>query len=135
LPPPPKPRWACGGDPATLAAWREYRHACELRLRLDPPAPGPVCNRSFDMYACWGDAAPNSTVTVPCPWYLPWHHRVQGGVVARRCGPDGHWVPRRDVSRCGDMLRRALHRGVCRAAPLCLSLCPAVLCRALPCRA
>ncbi|XP_074708770.1 gastric inhibitory polypeptide receptor isoform X2 [Strix uralensis] len=94
---------------ATLAAWREYRHACELRLRLDPPAPGPVCNRSFDMYACWGDAAPNSTVTVPCPWYLPWHHRVQGGVVARRCGPDGHWVtdetgrPWRDHSQCEDL--------------------------------
>ncbi|CAM9109988.1 unnamed protein product, partial [Bubo scandiacus] len=94
---------------ATLAAWREYRHACELRLRLDPPAPGPVCNRSFDMYACWGDAAPNSTVTVPCPWYLPWHHRVQGGVVARHCGPDGHWVtdetgrPWRDHSQCEDL--------------------------------
>ncbi|KAM9211315.1 gastric inhibitory polypeptide receptor [Leptosomus discolor] len=94
---------------ATLAAWREYRHACELRLRLDPPAPGPVCNRSFDMYACWGDAAPNSTVTVPCPWYLPWHHRVQDGVVARRCGPDGRWVmdetgrPWRDHSQCEDL--------------------------------
>ncbi|XP_068280970.1 gastric inhibitory polypeptide receptor [Nyctibius grandis] len=94
---------------ATLAAWHEYRRACELRLHLDPPAPGPVCNRSFDMYACWGDAAPNSTVTVPCPWYLPWHHRVQGGVVARRCGPDGRWVtdetgrPWRDHSQCEDL--------------------------------
>ncbi|XP_075346164.1 gastric inhibitory polypeptide receptor isoform X2 [Mycteria americana] len=96
---------------ATLAAWREYRHACELRLRLDPPALGPVCNRSFDMYACWGDAAPNSTVTVPCPWYLPWHHRVQGGVVARRCGPDGRWVtdetgrPWQDHSQCEDLVQ------------------------------
>ncbi|KAM7074555.1 gastric inhibitory polypeptide receptor [Ciconia maguari] len=76
---------------ATLAAWREYRHACELRLRLDPPALGPVCNRSFDMYACWGDAAPNSTVTVPCPWYLPWHHRDEMG------------RPWRDHSQCEDL--------------------------------
>ncbi|OXB53361.1 hypothetical protein ASZ78_012814, partial [Callipepla squamata] len=25
---------------ATLAAWQQYRRACELRLRHDPPAPG-----------------------------------------------------------------------------------------------
>lgn len=44
---PPPPWWPHGGPlqeersaQATLAAWREYRHACELRLRLDPPAPG-----------------------------------------------------------------------------------------------
>ncbi|NWV35804.1 GIPR protein, partial [Grantiella picta] len=92
--------------------------------------PGPVCNRSFDLYACWGDAVPNSPATVPCPWYLPWHHRgkagvapgvpvagtagdsgatVQGGVVARRCGPDGRWVtddsgkPWQDNSQCEDL--------------------------------
>uniref|UniRef100_A0A672V6I2 Gastric inhibitory polypeptide receptor n=1 Tax=Strigops habroptila TaxID=2489341 RepID=A0A672V6I2_STRHB len=93
---------------ATLAAWLRYRQACELRLRLDPPAPGPVCNRSFDMYACWGDAPPNSTASVPCPPYLPWHHRVQGGLVFRRCGPDGRWVtdgtgrPWQDHGQCED---------------------------------
>ncbi|KAM8793972.1 gastric inhibitory polypeptide receptor [Eudromia elegans] len=92
----------------TLAAWREYRRACELRLRQDPPPAGPVCNRSFDMYVCWGDAAPNSTATAPCPWYLPWHHRVQGGAVTRRCGADAQWVtdeggrPWRDHSQCED---------------------------------
>ncbi|XP_064258209.1 gastric inhibitory polypeptide receptor [Passer domesticus] len=94
---------------ATFAAWRRYRQACELHLRLAPPPPGPVCNRSFDLYACWGDAVPNSTATVPCPWYLPWHHRVQGGVVARRCGPDGRWVTDdsgrtwQDNSQCEDV--------------------------------
>ncbi|KAM4752074.1 glucagon receptor-like isoform 2-T2 [Cyanocitta cristata] len=94
---------------ATVVAWRQYRQACELHLRLAPPAPGPVCNRSFDLYACWGDAVPNSTATVPCPWYLPWYHRVQGGVVARRCGPDGRWVtddsgrPWQDNSQCEDL--------------------------------
>uniref|UniRef100_A0A8U8BTQ5 Uncharacterized protein n=1 Tax=Geospiza parvula TaxID=87175 RepID=A0A8U8BTQ5_GEOPR len=82
---------------------------CELHLRLAPPPPGPVCNRSFDLYACWGDAVPNSTATVPCPWYLPWYHRVQGGVVARRCGPDGRWVTDdsgrtwQDNSQCEDL--------------------------------
>ncbi|XP_066196351.1 gastric inhibitory polypeptide receptor [Sylvia atricapilla] len=119
---------------ATVAAWRQYRHNCELHLRLAPPPAGPVCNRSFDLYACWGDAVPNSTVTVPCPWYLPWYHRgnargdiggrrgtpgdtagdsgavaVQGGVVARRCGPDGRWVTDdsgrtwQDNSQCEDL--------------------------------
>ncbi|XP_053824472.1 gastric inhibitory polypeptide receptor [Vidua chalybeata] len=118
---------------ATVVAWRQYRQACELHLRLAPPAPGPVCNRSFDLYACWGDAVPNSTATVPCPWYLPWYHRgnaagtagdsggqrgtaggdsratVQGGVVARRCGPDGRWVtddsgrPWQDNAQCEDL--------------------------------
>ncbi|XP_062368478.1 LOW QUALITY PROTEIN: gastric inhibitory polypeptide receptor [Cinclus cinclus] len=119
---------------ATVVAWRQYRQACELHLRLAPPPPGPVCNRSFDLYACWGDAVPNSTATVPCPWYLPWYHRgngdtprvpaggrvterdsgdsgvtVQGGVVARRCGPDGRWVtddsgrPWQDNSQCEDL--------------------------------
>ncbi|XP_062454188.1 gastric inhibitory polypeptide receptor [Rhea pennata] len=113
----------------TLAAWQQYRRACELRLRHDPPAPEPVCNRSFDMYVCWGDAAPNSTATAPCPWYLPWHHQgnrggtpvppapgtalqavagLQGGVVARRCGSDAQWVtdewgrPWRDHAQCED---------------------------------
>ncbi|XP_059728547.1 LOW QUALITY PROTEIN: gastric inhibitory polypeptide receptor [Haemorhous mexicanus] len=115
---------------ATVVAWRQYRQACELHLRLAPPPPGPVCNRSFDLYACWGDAVPNSTATVPCPWYLPWYPRgspgeragaasrgqagdrrvaVQGGVVARRCGPDGRWVTDdsgrtwQDNSQCEDL--------------------------------
>ncbi|XP_058678825.1 gastric inhibitory polypeptide receptor [Ammospiza caudacuta] len=123
---------------ATVVAWRQYRQACELHLRLAPPPAGPVCNRSFDLYACWGDAVPNSTATVPCPWYLPWHHRgtpgegtprrrrggtevtrrwhggdsrvaVQGGLVARRCGPDGQWVTDdsgrtwQDNSQCEDV--------------------------------
>uniref|UniRef100_A0A8C3XAC3 G-protein coupled receptors family 2 profile 1 domain-containing protein n=1 Tax=Cyanoderma ruficeps TaxID=181631 RepID=A0A8C3XAC3_9PASS len=95
---------------ATVAAWRQYRQACELHLRLAPPSAGPVCNRSFDLYACWGDAVPNSTATVPCPWYLPCAAvTVQGGVVARRCGPDGRWVTDdsgrtwQDNSQCEDL--------------------------------
>ncbi|XP_059574237.1 gastric inhibitory polypeptide receptor isoform X3 [Alligator mississippiensis] len=76
----------------TVVAWREYRQECERRLRDQPPALGLVCNRTFDMYACWDDATPNTTARVPCPWYLPWHHHVRDGSVLRRCGPDGRWV-------------------------------------------
>ncbi len=34
---------------------------------------GLVCKSMFDMYACWTDGVPNTTVKVPCPWYLPWY--------------------------------------------------------------
>lgn len=36
---------------------------------------GLVCNRTFDNYACWPDGLPNTTVSVACPWYLPWYHK------------------------------------------------------------
>lgn len=36
-------------------------------------SPELVCSRMFDEYACWSDGQPNSTVKVPCPWYLPWY--------------------------------------------------------------
>ncbi|TKS80661.1 Glucagon receptor [Collichthys lucidus] len=36
---------------------------------------GATCSRMFDMYACWSDGKPNSTVKVPCPWYLPWYNQ------------------------------------------------------------
>lgn len=38
---------------------------------------GLVCNRTFDDYACWPDGFPNTTVSVECPWYLPWYHKGQ----------------------------------------------------------
>lgn len=41
---------------------------------------GLVCNRTFDKYACWPDGLPNTTVSVSCPWYLPWHHRGKSPV-------------------------------------------------------
>ncbi|ROK28171.1 Gastric inhibitory polypeptide receptor [Anabarilius grahami] len=46
----------------------------------------------FDMYACWTDGVPNTTVKVPCPWYLPWYDQVRNGFVSRECGPDGQWL-------------------------------------------
>lgn len=48
------------------------------------PSSGLVCNRTFDNYACWPDGLPNTTVSVSCPWYLPWHNegkRHVGGFV------------------------------------------------------
>uniref|UniRef100_A0AAR2L7H9 Gastric inhibitory polypeptide receptor n=1 Tax=Pygocentrus nattereri TaxID=42514 RepID=A0AAR2L7H9_PYGNA len=41
-------------------------------------SPGLFCRRMFDMYACWTDGMPNTTVKVPCPWYLPWHDQGTG---------------------------------------------------------
>ncbi|KAA0702086.1 Gastric inhibitory polypeptide receptor [Triplophysa tibetana] len=46
----------------------------------------------FDMYACWTKGVPNTTVKVPCPWYLPWYDQVRNGFVKRDCGPDGRWL-------------------------------------------
>uniref|UniRef100_A0A8C4TPF0 Gastric inhibitory polypeptide receptor n=1 Tax=Erpetoichthys calabaricus TaxID=27687 RepID=A0A8C4TPF0_ERPCA len=67
---------------------------------------GLFCNRTFDMYVCWTDGEPNTTVKVPCPWYLPWYDQVKSGFVFRKCGADGQWVtnnsdvPWRDHSQC-----------------------------------
>ncbi|KAF3693293.1 Glucagon receptor [Channa argus] len=60
----------------------------------------------FDEYACWPDGQPNSTVKVPCPWYLPWNNQVQDGFALRECGSDGQWATSnssptwRDPSQC-----------------------------------
>ncbi|XP_075771461.1 gastric inhibitory polypeptide receptor isoform X2 [Pelodiscus sinensis] len=93
----------------TYAAWRQYQQECEHSLAEEPYPTGLVCNRTFDMYACWRDTPPNTTAMVPCPWYLPWHDRVRGGFVMRLCGPAGQWVmddsglPWRDHSQCEDV--------------------------------
>nr|XP_045232412.1 glucagon receptor isoform X2 [Macaca fascicularis] len=68
--------------------------------------PELVCNRTFDKYSCWPDTPANTTANISCPWYLPWHHKVQHRFVFKRCGPDGQWVrgprgqPWRDASQC-----------------------------------
>ncbi|KAL8219849.1 UNVERIFIED_CONTAM: hypothetical protein K2H54_034920 [Gekko kuhli] len=89
-----------------VEAWQRYREACGRKMLEDPPPTGLVCNHTFDMYACWSDTQPNTSASVPCPWYLPWHQQVQGGFVLQKCGPDGQWVvdelgtPWRDHSQC-----------------------------------
>ncbi|KAM4697016.1 gastric inhibitory polypeptide receptor [Rhinophrynus dorsalis] len=90
----------------TVQAWKKYQEDCEERMRTEPALSGVYCNRTFDMYACWGDAAANTTHAEPCPTYLPWHAQVKEGFVFRRCGSDGQWVrdetdmPWRDHSQC-----------------------------------
>lgn len=90
----------------TLEKWQRYSNDCSRNMSRDPQPKGVVCNRTFDKYACWPDALPNTTANVSCPWYLPWYHAVQGGSVFRRCGLDGEWLtdsvkqPWRDSSQC-----------------------------------
>uniref|UniRef100_A0A8D3EFR2 Gastric inhibitory polypeptide receptor-like n=1 Tax=Scophthalmus maximus TaxID=52904 RepID=A0A8D3EFR2_SCOMX len=89
-----------------VEGWSHYRNECLLQMSTEPRPRGVFCSRMFDMYACWPDGQPNSTVKVPCPWYLPWHKQVHNGFVLRECGPDGQWATRnssltwRDHSQC-----------------------------------
>ncbi|XP_054449340.1 glucagon receptor isoform X2 [Pteronotus mesoamericanus] len=89
-----------------LEKWKLYGDQCLHNLSLLPPPTELVCNRTFDKYSCWPDTPPNTTASIACPWYLPWHHKVQHRFVYKRCGPDGQWVrgpqgqPWRDASQC-----------------------------------
>ncbi|XP_034723414.1 glucagon receptor [Etheostoma cragini] len=90
----------------TIEEWNRYRKECLLQMSTEPRPKGVFCGRMFDMYACWSDGKPNSTVKVPCPWYLPWYNQVRNGFVLRECGPDGQWTTSnsshtwRDPSQC-----------------------------------
>ncbi|KAG5269718.1 hypothetical protein AALO_G00205270 [Alosa alosa] len=100
---------ACGKTVKdTVHEWNLYRNECLHKISTDPKPPGLVCGRMFDMYACWADGLPNTTVKVPCPWYLPWYDQVRNGFVLRECGADGQWANNntsrtwRDHSQCND---------------------------------
>lgn len=86
--------------------WKLYGDQCLYNLSLLPPPTELVCNRTFDKYSCWPDTPPNTTANISCPWYLPWHRKVQHRFVFKRCGPDGQWVrgprgqPWRNASQC-----------------------------------
>ncbi|XP_068119314.1 glucagon receptor isoform X2 [Hyperolius riggenbachi] len=86
--------------------WRNYEVECLEKMKIAPPPAGLVCNRTFDKFSCWPDAQPNTTVNVSCPSYLPWHNKVQHGLVYKYCGPDGQWAvtenghPLRDAREC-----------------------------------
>ncbi|KAM4664626.1 glucagon receptor [Discoglossus pictus] len=75
-----------------IEKWRKYEIECEQNISQTPPPTGLVCNRTFDKFSCWPDALPNTTISVPCPWYIPWHKKVQNGRVYKQCGPDGQWA-------------------------------------------
>uniref|UniRef100_A0A4W6CV82 Glucagon receptor n=1 Tax=Lates calcarifer TaxID=8187 RepID=A0A4W6CV82_LATCA len=73
-----------------------------VQINKEPTPGGLLCRRMFDKYACWSDGQPNSTVKVPCPWYLPWYDQVRNGFVLRECGPDGQWATRNSSSTWSD---------------------------------
>ncbi|KAA8585201.1 hypothetical protein FQN60_003895 [Etheostoma spectabile] len=81
-------------------SWKLYMEECVRNNSRDPPSNGLVCNREFDNYACWPDGLPNTTVSVSCPWYLPWHHKVQRGMVYQACDVNGQWVTIKNTSEC-----------------------------------
>ncbi|XP_023677936.2 glucagon receptor isoform X3 [Paramormyrops kingsleyae] len=83
-----------------LEQWKMYKEECLRNITSEPLASGVVCNRTFDRYACWPDAQPNSTISVSCPWYLPWHHKVQHGFVYRDCDSEGRWISMKNASEC-----------------------------------
>ncbi|KAG7505898.1 hypothetical protein JOB18_042354 [Solea senegalensis] len=89
---------------ATLDKLKEslklYMEECDRNNSRDPPSTGLVCNRTFDNYACWPDGLPNITVSVPCPWYLPWYHEVQHGKVYQECDANGQWMTAKNTSEC-----------------------------------
>ncbi|CAN9509984.1 unnamed protein product [Ophioblennius macclurei] len=81
--------------------WSSYRNQCLDYLDSTPPAAGPVCNRTFDLYACWPDGRPGTVVNVSCPWFLPWYRKVKQGLVYRLCSEDGKWA-KKNTSECED---------------------------------
>uniref|UniRef100_A0A672R4Z8 Gastric inhibitory polypeptide receptor n=1 Tax=Sinocyclocheilus grahami TaxID=75366 RepID=A0A672R4Z8_SINGR len=60
----------------TVQEWNRYRNECIMKISSQPTTSGLFCKSMFDMYACWTDGVPNTTVKVPCPWYLPWYDQV-----------------------------------------------------------
>ncbi|KAM8879177.1 glucagon receptor isoform 2-T2 [Spinachia spinachia] len=81
--------------------WSSYRNQCLDFYVATPPARGLVCNRTFDLYACWPDGLPGTTVNVSCPWFLPWYRKVQQGLVYRFCNKEGQWA-QKNTSECED---------------------------------
>uniref|UniRef100_A0A674MN68 Glucagon receptor b n=1 Tax=Takifugu rubripes TaxID=31033 RepID=A0A674MN68_TAKRU len=81
--------------------WSSYKNQCLDYLSSAEPSTGLVCNRTFDLYACWPDGLPGTTVNVSCPWFLPWYRKVRHSLVYRFCSADGEWAPK-NTSECED---------------------------------
>ncbi|XP_064323246.1 glucagon receptor isoform X1 [Phalacrocorax carbo] len=87
-------------------SWKAYSEECHRNMSRLPAPTELVCNRTFDKFSCWPDTLPNSTASVPCPWFLPWYQKVKHRHVFKTCGPDGQWLmgPRgqslRDATQC-----------------------------------
>uniref|UniRef100_A0A8C7K2Q6 Glucagon receptor a n=1 Tax=Oncorhynchus kisutch TaxID=8019 RepID=A0A8C7K2Q6_ONCKI len=48
---------------ALMQRWVMYTEECSRNHSREPPLTGVVCNRTFDMYACWPDGLANTTVS------------------------------------------------------------------------
>uniref|UniRef100_A0A8C7XF24 Glucagon receptor a n=1 Tax=Oryzias sinensis TaxID=183150 RepID=A0A8C7XF24_9TELE len=92
-------------------SWRLYMEECKRNNSQYPPSTELVCNRMFDKYVCWPDGLPNTTVSVPCPWYLPWYHKVQHGMVYQECDANGKWVTMENTSECDPLDSTPLYYG------------------------
>ncbi|KAM6317427.1 LOW QUALITY PROTEIN: glucagon receptor [Podargus strigoides] len=101
----------CQGPSAQITdflfeSWKAYSEECQRNMSRLPAPTELVCNRTFDKFSCWPDTLPNSTASVPCPWFLPWYQKVKHRHVFKTCGPDGQWVtgPQgqslRDATQC-----------------------------------
>lgn len=66
-----------GGTRGGRGGWRPARVGLRA-LPCVPPSAELVCNRTFDKFSCWPDTLPNSTASVPCPWFLPWYQKGNG---------------------------------------------------------
>ncbi|XP_062305563.1 glucagon receptor [Osmerus eperlanus] len=86
-----------------VTKWIMYKEECSRNFSREPLPSGVVCNRTFDMYVCWPDGQPNTTVRVPCPFFLPWYTTVQHGSVYKECDAEGQWVTRRNTSECDEI--------------------------------
>ncbi|KAL0993557.1 hypothetical protein UPYG_G00109700 [Umbra pygmaea] len=97
---------------ALVQKWVRYKEECIRNNSRDPPHTGVVCNRTFDRFACWPDGLPNTTVSVSCPWYLPWYNKVQNRSLYRQCDADGQWVEQQNITDCDnndpDQVKRSL---------------------------
>uniref|UniRef100_A0A8C0BXT0 Glucagon receptor n=1 Tax=Buteo japonicus TaxID=224669 RepID=A0A8C0BXT0_9AVES len=84
--------WALGITDSLFERWKEYSEECHRNMSRLPAPTGEklVCNRTFDKFSCWPDALPNSTASVPCPWFLPWYQKGNGwgGARVHVCTPD-----------------------------------------------
>ncbi|XP_053347806.1 glucagon receptor [Clarias gariepinus] len=83
-----------------IKEWLKYKEECHENNSRELPATGLVCNRTFDRFVCWPDGLPNTTVAVPCPWFLPWYAKVQNGLVYMECKAEGQWAKQRNASEC-----------------------------------
>lgn len=90
-PPPPPSMSSCLYDVSMQESEVSLTY-CEPTAQISQicsPAAGLVCNRTFDLYACWPDGLPGTTVNVSCPWFLPWYRKGQCMSVCIQCGLGG----------------------------------------------